>query len=62
MTDKIDWNDRRITKLCEECKGTGHVDDGPKFAGDTSFYDVPFAAGSPQCPTCKGRGRVLLGA
>ena len=62
MSDDIDWNDRRLTKLCESCRGSGTEDTGPRFAGDVDERDVPYAVPSSKCSTCKGRGRVLLGS
>lgn len=57
----IDWNDRRLTKLCESCRGTGVEDTGPRYAGDVDERDVPYATPAPECRACEGRGRVLLG-
>jgi hypothetical protein len=58
---EFDWNDRRFTKLCESCRGSGTR--GPRYPGELDEYDVPFAAGpGPECNTCNGRGRVLLGS
>jgi hypothetical protein len=61
MATEIDWHDRRLTKLCESCRGTGTKDTGPRFAGDDDERDVPYATPAPECPACEGRGRVLLG-
>jgi RecJ-like exonuclease len=52
------------TKLCEVFRGTGTYDSEcrPRFAGDVDSRDVPWAAPTPKCKACDGKGRVPLGA